>query len=40
VGNPAAATPEKGARYYAAMTEKIGTFLAELAATDRDALYK
>ncbi len=40
VGNPAAATPERGARYYAAMTEKVGTFLAELAATDRDSLYQ
>jgi creatinine amidohydrolase len=39
VGNPAAASPEKGKRYYAAMTEKVGAFLAELAATDRDSLY-
>lgn len=39
-GNPAAATKENGARYFAAMTEKVGTFLADLAATAPDQLYE
>lgn len=35
VGNPAAATAEKGAKYFAAVTEKIAGFLVELAETDQ-----
>ncbi len=40
VGNPAAATGENGARYFSAMTEKVGTFLAEIAAADPNNLYE
>ncbi len=40
VGNPARATREKGARYFAAITEKIAGFLVELAATPADKLYQ
>ncbi len=40
VGNPAAATKENGARYFAAMTEKVGLFLAEIAAADPNDLYE
>ena len=39
VGNPAAATAEKGARFFAAVTARIGGFLAELAAADPHDLY-
>ncbi len=39
VGNPKAATPEKGQRYFEAVTEKIAGFLMELAKTDRQDLY-
>ena len=39
-GNPAAATKESGARYFAAMTEKVGSFLAEIAAIDPKNLYE
>ena len=39
VGNPAAATPEKGARYMNAVCAEIGTFLTELAATHPDDMY-
>lgn len=39
VGNPAAATAEKGARYLDAVTERLAGFLVELAAADPDALY-
>ena len=39
VGNPAAATPEKGRRCIEAMAEKIGAFLVELAAADVCDLY-
>lgn len=38
-GDPAAASAEKGARFLSAVTEKIGGFLVELAATDVAALY-
>jgi len=38
-GNPAAATPEKGARYYDAVTERIAGFYTELAAADPADLY-
>ena len=40
VGNPAASTPEKGARFFRAVTERIAGFLVELAAADPDALYE
>ncbi|MGH7529824.1 MAG: creatininase family protein [Gemmatimonadales bacterium] len=40
VGNPAAATAEKGRRYVAAVSEKIGEFLLELARTDPAQLYE
>lgn len=40
VGDPAAATPEKGARFFSAVTERVGGFLLELAAADPDALYE
>jgi creatinine amidohydrolase len=40
VGNPAAAAPEKGARYAEAVTRRIGEFLADLAAADVSDLYE
>ena len=40
VGDPAASTPDKGARFFAAVTERIAGFLVELAAADPDALYE
>lgn len=40
VGNPAQATAEKGARFVAAVSTEIAGFLAELAATDPEALYE
>jgi creatinine amidohydrolase len=40
VGNPAKSTVEKGARYFQAVTEKIGAFLVDLAAADPDQLYE
>jgi creatinine amidohydrolase len=39
VGNPAAATADKGARYLAAVAERLAGFLEELAVADPDALY-
>lgn len=39
VGDPAAATAEKGARYFDAVTEKMATFFVELAQTDITDLY-
>ncbi|MBD0319736.1 MAG: creatininase family protein, partial [Gemmatimonadetes bacterium] len=39
-GNPAAATPEKGSTFFDAVTERISTLLADLAAADLDALYE
>lgn len=39
VGDPRAATAEKGARFFEASTQRIGGFLAELAAADPDSLY-
>ena len=39
-GDPAAATPEKGRRYFDAVVEQIGSFLVELAAADPDAMYE
>jgi creatinine amidohydrolase len=40
VGNPAAASSEKGARFLGAVAERIGSFLIELAATDLARLYE
>jgi creatinine amidohydrolase len=40
VGDPRAATPEKGARFFAAVTERLAGFLVELAAADPDAMYR
>ena len=40
IGNPAKATPEKGAAYVAAAVERISGFLVELAALDLDDLYE
>src|SRR5262245_19434445 len=39
IGNPMAATREKGAAYFAAVTERIGQFLIDLAAADPKDLY-
>jgi creatinine amidohydrolase len=39
VGNPAAASVEKGRRYVEAVTERLAGFLAELAVADPDDLY-
>lgn len=39
VGDPAAATPEKGKRCFETVTRKIGGFLVELAAADLRDLY-
>lgn len=40
VGNPAAATAEKGRRYVEAVSGRIGDFLVELAAADPKKLYE
>lgn len=40
VGNPRAATPEKGRRCLEEVGRKIGAFLAELAAADPEELYE
>jgi len=40
VGNPAAATAEKGRKYVEAVSEKIGGFLVELAQADAAELYE
>lgn len=39
-GNPKAATAAKGERYFAAVTEKIGSMLVELAGCDAGDLYE
>jgi len=39
VGNPAASSPEKGARFLEVVAERIGTFLVDLAAKDPATLY-
>jgi creatinine amidohydrolase len=39
VGNPAASSPEKGARFLDAVAARIASFLTELAATDPTTLY-
>ena len=38
-GNPSLATPEKGARYVAELTQTIGQYLVDLASADVDDLY-
>ncbi len=40
VGDPSAATPEKGAAFFDAVTERVGGFLVEIAATDVEDLYE
>ena len=40
IGNPAAASPEKGERYVAAVIERLSRFLVDLAAIDLDDLYE
>ena len=40
VGDPKAANADKGARYFAAVTERIASFLVELAAADAEQLYE
>jgi creatinine amidohydrolase len=40
VGNPRAATREKGERYLGAVATRIGEFLVELAAADPKAMYE
>ncbi len=40
VGNPSAATAEKGARFFEAVSEQIAGFLVELAATAVEELYE
>ena len=40
IGNPQAATADKGATYFAAVTAKIGSFLVDLAAADPTNLYE
>lgn len=40
VGNPEKSTAEKGARYFAAVTDAIGAFLSDLAAAEPGELYE
>lgn len=40
VGNPAAATAEKGEKFFAASSENIAKFLVELAAADLENMYE
>jgi creatinine amidohydrolase len=40
IGNPAAASPEKGERYTAAVVERLSRFLVDLARADADDLYE
>jgi creatinine amidohydrolase len=40
VGDPGAASPEKGVRYLTAVTARLGTFLVELAAAAPEDLYE
>jgi len=39
-GNPAASTPEKGKRYVEAVTEKVASFLVDLAKADTKTMYE
>ena len=40
IGDPSAATADKGARFFEAVTHRIGGFLVDLAAADTDDLYE
>jgi creatinine amidohydrolase len=40
IGNPKAATPEKGARYFGAVAAKLGAYFTELAALDVNDAYR
>lgn len=40
VGDPKEATPERGERFFRAVTERIGGFLVELAGADLEELYE
>lgn len=40
VGDPRKATPAKGAKYFDAVTTKLGAFFVDLAATPREKLYR
>jgi creatinine amidohydrolase len=40
VGNPGAATAEKGKKYVDALTEKVAAFLVDLAKADPKAMYE
>jgi creatinine amidohydrolase len=40
VGDPRKATPEKGKKYFKAVTEKVGEFFMEVAKVDRNDLYE
>ena len=39
VGDPAAATADRGAAFFRALTERIAGFLVDLAAADPDDMY-
>lgn len=39
-GNPAASTPEKGEKFFRAVSDRIGGFLVELAAADLSEMYE
>jgi creatinine amidohydrolase len=39
VGDPRKASPEKGEKYFKAVTEKVGDFFFEVAKADRNDLY-
>jgi creatinine amidohydrolase len=40
IGNPKKATPEKGAQYLEAITDKIADFFVEFVKTDPDKFYE
>jgi creatinine amidohydrolase len=40
VGNPAAATPEKGRRFLEAVVERVSGFLVDLASADLGKMYE
>jgi creatinine amidohydrolase len=40
VGNPAKSSAEKGAAYFAAVTEKLAAFFVDLASADPQDLYE
>jgi creatinine amidohydrolase len=39
VGDPRKASPEKGAKYFKAVTEKVAGFFLEVAKADKNDLY-